>query len=114
MTIAGGWRLLSNGVDGERETTPPLGCAPETASKGTWIGMAWLPCTRVLTTSSGKVASHPTVRRERERQIIASYKVGYLEEENLLTPATPPATNSAGHESVVISISTWASTFDPL
>jgi hypothetical protein len=65
-TIAGGRRLSSNGADGERETTPPPECAPATASTGTCIGMAWLPCTRVFTTSSGKVASHPTLGRGKE------------------------------------------------
>lgn len=40
------------------------------------------PCIRVLTTSRGNVTIHPAI------------------------PATPPATKSAGHESVLISVST--------
>ena len=68
-TTAGRW-LSSNGVDGERERTPPPECAPATASTGTCVGMAWLPCTRVFTTSSGKVASHPTLG---ERKTASNY-----------------------------------------
>jgi len=108
MTVKGGWKLSSSDVDGEREATTRA-CAPATARTGTRAGMAWLPCTRVLTTSNGNVAIHPALR---EHRIIADSVTS--REVNLPTPATPPANNSAGHESVVISVSTWTNTFDPL
>jgi hypothetical protein len=73
---------------------------------GTYTG--WLPCTRVFTTSKGKVTTQPAIHEEgaggkgqKIKQSLSQHVEGINKPRNLPTPATPPANRSAGHERLV-------------